>query len=478
MDLVGQFLLCKRDDAIPDGWTARQQDAWCLASHPTLPVSDVVGADGLVIGWLVGWPIGPEGTLAGSTVKFPIAPNSDSLPSQFESSLYEYGGRFVAVCLAGPGRRFYLDPLGSLAAVYCPALGAVASSSELLPRCDGLEDRIIAELGVPDRDTFYPFGLTSRLGIERLLPNHCLDLATWSVLRHWPKDDIPVVADAASGAREAAVILGRQITALAERWPLCMGLTAGRDSRMLLACSRKLLDRITFVTLQLPDAGACLDLSIARRMARRLRLKHTVIPHDPATRDDLAIYLHRTGNCVGSWQHVRMFRRLGPERPVVVGVGGELARFYHWRRGDRPDSRIEPRDLLENRRLPKTPLLLDRAAAWLETLPVRDALHTWSLLCLEQQLGGWSGPALYGQAYNRFHFTPFSHRRLVEIMLGLEPQYKRDLCFEPELIRATWPQLLEWPFNWPIGLARYVNGVQWRARAVRAKVGRWLGRKA
>ena len=66
--------------------------------------------------------------------------------------------------------------------------------------------------------------------------------------------------------------------------PVEMALTAGRDSRMLLACSRPWLDQISFYTLAYPDPSARLDCDIARRLATRERLNHTITPWVRASR--------------------------------------------------------------------------------------------------------------------------------------------------------------------------------------------------
>lgn len=265
MDLVGQFVLCRTKEAIPERWDVRRNGDWYLGSHPSIPITDIVDADSSRIGWLMGWPLGIHAQLTRGNLRFDVLPNSANAPEQFESALYNYGGRYAAVLLAGDCQRLYLDPMGSLATVYAPERGVAGSTPSALPPDAGRKNDFEYVWNTHDdaHDFWVPFGLTSVSGIERLLPNHYLDIDRWETRRHWPQGDIAQATDVEATVRNIANQLQRNIEAVLDTGKGYIGLTAGRDTRVLLACGRNLLDRLELFTLAVPNASGQLDIQIA-----------------------------------------------------------------------------------------------------------------------------------------------------------------------------------------------------------------------
>jgi hypothetical protein len=289
-DLIGQFIACKSETHVPDGWRVRQSGEWLLASQLKLPAIEMRASDGLQIGWLLGYPIDQDGQLRSSSSAIRIDARVADGPASFERSLYTLGGRFAALYLTPDSPRVYLEPCGAMAAVFCPELGIAASSTNLIPysATTQLNHKLIRVIGTPERDGWYPFGLTPRHGIERLLPNHFLDLSTWAPVRHWPNPGaLAITRNTSSAVAEIASILERQIAAVASAGPLYLALTAGKHTRMLLACARNHLDRITCFTIPVQTAYGVLDQDIARRMAQRFGFAYRALEWEEPTKTDL-----------------------------------------------------------------------------------------------------------------------------------------------------------------------------------------------
>ena len=323
-DLVGQFILSKDPDHLPGDWTRHRLGPWWLAVHPALPAIDLIGPDSSRLGWLVGYPIDRDGRFASDALRWPSAPVDDA---EVEEMLYATGGRYLCILIAGPAPRVYLDPCGSLAAVFSPRHGIVASSTALVPYSRGCEDDrpMIEILGIPDTSKWFPFGMTSRRFVHRLLPNHYLDLESWAAVRHWPTAEILPDDDVASAVAVIASIAKRHIAAVAERFPLHIGLTAGYDSRMLLACARDHLEDTVFFTLGLGDAKARSDCHYGSRIAREFGLTHRIIGFREPDPGDMTRWLYRTGCCVGEVRGLRavtLCLRLDPWRAELPGLGG------------------------------------------------------------------------------------------------------------------------------------------------------------
>jgi hypothetical protein len=248
MSLPEQFILCRDARHLPPGWSTHTLRNWHLGHHPSLPVTPV-WADGAPIGWMLGYAISGEGVLLGfETVTLPAGFGT---PDNFERWVFSHGGRFAAVLLSEASSEVYVDPIGSLSVVYCPSLETVASTVTVVPRegdTDELTD-LARVVGIP-KDSMYPLQYTPRRNVWRLIPNHLLDLRRWHVARHWPKAVIPPADDVTHAADEVIERVRLHLTALLAQRPVLLRLTAGRDSRMLLACARPWINRITTFTAE------------------------------------------------------------------------------------------------------------------------------------------------------------------------------------------------------------------------------------
>jgi hypothetical protein len=473
--LHGQFVLGRSPEDVPAGWPVHAKRGWTLASHPALPVHALHAADGASIGWLLGFPLDVQRRSVAADLT--LATVADGSPRDFEERLYALGGKFLAILLAPRAERVYLDSAGSLPAVFAPSLGLVASTPSLIPFARGCEDDVdlIRATGLPagrnGQSFALAFGLTSRRGVERLLPNHVLDLAAWTASRHWPAAPLDAEVDPRTAVDQVTRIVEGGIAAAVSGAPAYLPLTGGHDSRTLLACARPYLDRLSLFTLAFADRSARFDVVVARRLARRHGLRHDVMACDPPDESEVDGWLWRSGLCVGGargWQAIRARRRLDPSHAELNGLGGEAARAAYWKDLGGDAVPPTPHALVRALALPPVPDLLARARKWLDTLPASRFMHVVDLLYIEQRVGCWSGVVSYADATPR-RLHPFVHRASFTAMLQLPDDYKRSGRFPRDVIASRWPELLRDPINRLPG---------WRHHLHRAKRGVWLARRA
>jgi hypothetical protein len=454
--LVGQFVLSQAANG-PDGWQVHTLRGWTLATHPHLPVVELRLPGGVPAGWVVGYPIAGD-TVCPSAIDLPAEAAADV--EALETALYRLGGRFLAVALTETFARVYLDACGSLSAVYSAEAGTVAATPALFAdHTHPWDTELIRFLDMPASGLWYPFGLTPRQGVLRLLPNHYLDLTTWQTHRHWPAAPFAEGDPAQLVAQVAATVRGA-IGAAAHRYPLHMSLTAGRDSRLLLACAREQLGHIRFFTFARQRATA--DTHIARALARRFRLDHATLPIEPATPEQQDAWLTRVGHCVSgdiARSHPTL-RRLDPQRALLPGMAGEVGRAFYWRDGDVATTRLAPEDLVARCHLPANDRLLAGAAAWLGELAGHSAFTVLDLLYVEQRLGCWGGPQQYGgEPWSAAQLFPLAHRDIFAAILALPPAYRAADRLAVDICRQAWPELLDLPFNQFSGWQRYPRRV-------------------
>lgn len=457
----GQFVLGPASGLPREGFAYREHDGWRLGTC-ALPVVELRSRDGALLGWCLGYPV-LDGVLVSDAV---TVGTSDTARVEWSAvdDLYErLAGRFLLVLLAAEEPTVVLDAYGSLAAVYSADERVVASTTSLI---DAEWDTELVELsGFPERGTWLPFGLTLRRGVRRLQANHALDLRQWRTHRHW----LPVPASVDSSPAELAVLvhdhIRRSIGAVAAEHPLSLSLTAGRDSRILLACARDFLEQASLFTL-VPDAVDTVDAHLARRLAGRFGLRHETLPTMPAAPWQLSEWLSATGHAVSGelWKGHRSLQGLDPGRALLPGTAGEVGRGHTFRPGDPVEGVVDPRTLLQRLRLPADELYLEHAEAWLGGLSALPYESTLELAYIEQRLSCWAGPGHYGNQFSRFEMAPFASRPLFRAMLALPLDYRHGEQLTTDILGMAWPELLELPFNRFTGLRGTARVAASRAR--------------
>lgn len=454
-------------DVIPPEWETFHQKGWWIGTlgDRGLPIVPIYATDAVQIGWLIGHGIDANDEIIRQKWLVPTRATAASITQDVENHLYTLAGRWAAVVLTASGSRFYVDAGASLAAVYCPEQHIVCSTISLVPRRKSTRnhEELVRVLDIPAQDRYYPFALTPRVDVHRVLPNHYLDLRTWKTVRHWPAGQPTFVSSDQVGAQVERIAsrIESTISAVVRHSPATMSLTAGRDSRILLACARNVCHDIDFTTLRIPDPQAERDCDIAGMMARKHGLKHENLEWVEADDEDIKVWVYRTGSCVAgrTMRGARIFK----ERPVppigINGLMGEVGRAFFWRSSDDEATGFSAAELAERLELPLTDLIVRECDRWLAGVPCDNPFTVLDLLYLEQRVGCWAGPQLYGHVRNLFIVWPFNHRDIADAMVRLPVEYRMRQRLASDLIRSRWRQLTRYPFNRYPGLRGFVPRV-------------------
>ena len=439
-DLAGQFLLSQSRPGL--SWPCESLGGWHLAVEPRLPRVKLTQG-GAHVGWLLGNPIAPEGRIVTQDFELP--------PGDVEDAIYALGGRFLAI-LPVIG-RVYLDPCGFLSAVYCEHAGIVAATSSLIPFDELTPSRtaLIQAMGLPHMRCRFPAAMTARENVERILPNHYLDLKTWRCVRHWPTGELPPLADVAATAAEITEIAKRDLSAIYAHGPASLTLTAGEDTRMLLACSKPFAAELDCVTFDNNDQSSWTDIRVAKRVARRAQVgRHRVVEWKDPTERDLALWLYRTGYCVGEprgWDlATAVWASVDPAQAMIFGTVSELSRPKYRHEGDTPETKISAERLIDHAACIATPETVARTRAWIDAVPIENSLRLLDLYYMEANFGAWAGVWSY-DCFSYHSTFPLNHRRAVELFLRLPEATRRSQSFKRGIIQQEWPELMREPIN-------------------------------
>lgn len=451
----GQFVLSKDSEQIPLGWSSFSLNSWHLGVK-LLPVYTLKNNIDDSVGWCIGYPLEENISKDGNfIIKF--NENTDAIDIVTSRFYEKVGGRYLLIFLASEVSRIYLDPYGSLGCVYSQEKQVVASTPTVASGGGDWDKPLIELLGMPESGLWFPFGLTPRKDVRRLLPNHYLCLSSWEVERHWPQhvSDLCVRRDTAEVVREIACKISKNIEIATNAYPAYLSLTAGRDSRMLLACARNCLDKITFFTFG--EAVESIDVHVAKIISERLKLRHSVVPVQYATDEERHRWLYLTGHSVGGaiWKIHKSIEALDCNATLLPGIAGEVGRAYYWKRKDHEKNNLKVEELLRRSSMPEISVIKNEADRWLSGLSSYNTFNILDLFYVEQRLGCWAAPQHYGNLTSKYELSPFNHRNIFKNMMQLPYEYKLKQRLAEDICKAVWPELLQWQFNEYTGIKKY-----------------------
>lgn len=422
-----------------------------LTVGPGIGRHQVVDAQGTDVGWIIGFPIDLAGEkLVSERLTVPAVYDGD--PNRFaETVLESLAGRFLWAASLGDELRLYPDCSALVPCVFDPDKSMAGSTATALMSDTEYQDRFLSEaysgFGI-DQHGWFPGGLTAHQGLERLLPNHFLDLRTWQCHRFWPKKDLRATLDPEASIKALIDQVRRQLSVLSKAdKTVAISLTAGRDTRILLACARPFINDVVFTTVVAGDSHSC-DTVMARKISRDLGLNHIELPRCKASPERRDRYLRRGGHCVAdgnSW----FFPSVAPiaqNHVMFGGAGGEAGRAFYWKDTDTSSTELNGRILAGRFGFPGHPVLVERLDNWLEQTRQTDSLVNLDLAYIEHRMGPWGGAQMCSDP-TLVRFAPFVTQPIIESLLTLPPEWKRSQGIVDEVMKIAWPELSRYPFN-------------------------------
>ncbi len=290
---------------------------------------------------------------------------------------------------------------------------------------------------------------------RRLLPNHSLSLSNKRVVRFYGGPSTSDKLDYNSVVSEGARILQNSLAALEKSYPLLISLTAGWDSRLILAMTRGLkpsffVDRYNQLDLKHKD------IVIAKKLAEKYQLDLEIRNPDtyefPRWFEDILKWndelFHWNPNRWIIYDHMLN----GEDRLVINGNGGEIVRshFQRYLRKKRPEA-FDPLDLVKVFGYGSIPASQrDSLGSWLESFrKVGNNRFLLDMFYWEQKIGIWGSSYRSHQDAAVEEISPFNCRYLIDLMLKT-PEHKRlapKYVLFRDLIEFGWKELLEVAVN-------------------------------
>jgi hypothetical protein len=287
--------------------------------------------------------------------------------------------------------------------------------------------------------------------LRRLLPNHYLDLRT-NTAKRLPVRPADEFADDDAVMRYAAATLQGTFAALTSRYQLVQALTAGLDSRMLLAASRAYRDKIQYYVCGAPSSNSD-DIRVPSRLSERLALSFRILPTEPLRQDFLSSYQqeHIAPRILPKMANIQAHydQRYEPNIVNINANCSEIARCHYGftRRNITAEMLLTYSGY--NREFPH---FVQQIVAWLP-----DACHyareigipVCDLFYWEQRMGIWGATYPLEQDIAVEELSPFNNRALLMAFSAVDPRKRRppDYTFLMKFIEWMWPEALSEPIN-------------------------------
>lgn len=383
-----------------------------------------------------------------------------------EQCLYGLGGRWVLIVSQLDGSsRVYHDATGLKSVFYCrvdksqyivasqPALieklGLTTRNQSLFDRFEKIHPEIH-----PGHLNYWPLGLIPFDNVQQLLPNHYLQLNGMTCLRYWPNNSIERPTENTDLlADQINQLLRGSLQALMHRKSCTMSLTAGMDTRVLLACSLSYREKINFFTIR-GSYVSNYDIRITPKLVAKFGLDHHFIDISDQEADlktgqhTAEILLNNVSGMLRGGPPFRQLyeiKKLLGQRVHVIGVT-EIGRCYY--------SQGKREDVMRGGLLPgcgpykDIPEVIDGCNQWLDSVPQDIPYNIRDLVFWEIRSGiGLSVVEVLREAlFQRITLT--NNRKIMDLFLAA-PVGSRlaPHTLIRKIIALNEPKLLKLPFN-------------------------------
>jgi hypothetical protein len=460
-----QFIITPEPVSCFPGWQHSYfiGDKVFIYAHPSLSLETISNKKENIKIVLLGYIVHPD---------FPKKSNIELLTdlvaktnslSDFTKNIIDFAGRYVFIISIDSNIYIMSDAGGLRSVFYTVHAGEkyVATQplifNEILPLETSANNELYFNSRHYKEDLEYwvPSGVTLYDNINHLIPNHYLDISSLEQVRFWPIKNLKKY-NYESGSEKAADYLKKLLYAVSLRFNLTLPLTAGVDSRILMAASKSFNHNLFYYTLLYSRHDkTSYDINIPKHILKKFKRKHHIIncqlESNPAF---LEFYKKNVDLAHEDWAKnlYGMFNEFPIGSVDLKGNVSEIARCVLYPDGKHPKITSLSQINMYLSEFDQMPFIMNKLEEWFKdaiTVSNNTGYEILDLFYWEIRTGSW-----YAQANNEMDiltetFTPFNYRPLLETMLGVPAVYRQREASQmhKKIITLLWPELLYWPVN-------------------------------
>lgn len=388
--------------------------------------------------------------------------------NQLLEALGYMAGRYAIIYSDGfAAVKVVTDATAMRTVFYSCTGGVVASHAILVERALG---GAIERSDMPFRYG-YPGNRTPYSRTRLLTPNVVYKVDSNELGRFWPRGPV-AERTAESVAREVLDRATMAVQHIAAQMPIKLALTAGLDSRAMLAVV--LNSGIEFETYTYGmGEDTRIDQLVAAALAERFGIAHTPIPMRRPSQE-LQERMDEAHYAVHHKAAVRSLSEWMGSRQVAVITANllEIGRAFYQkqkRAGAAAPATAESMASLHYRATPRS--TRDLIDAWgkeqydqatlrafdqmieeTDYVAATEWVDPFDLFYWEHRMSAWHGASMLERDFYAEPFIPFNARTIFEAMLGVPGEQRNTADVLYELVGLVEPRLLEFPINprqWP-----------------------------
>jgi hypothetical protein len=283
--------------------------------------------------------------------------------------------------------------------------------------------------------------------IKHLMPNHYLDIPSLTATRYWPNTKLENI-ELSTAVKLACDYLKGTLNAINYRYDTMMAVTAGTDSRSLLAASKDVRNKVYYFInkdAHLNDSSA--DIRIPESIFKMINIPFHIHDVDGSVDEEfrkvfLSNVFMSTDLILSTIYNV--YFKNHQNKVNLLGVG-EIGREYF---GEAPRV-LTGYYLARSLKYKCSKYATSQCEKWLkEASVVADKYNVdiMKLFLWEALLANWGVVGNSESDIAIEEIDPYDSHYIYEIMLSVK-QTKE--CFFAAMIKEMWPELLQFPINPP-----------------------------
>ncbi len=371
----------------------------------------------------------------------------------------KYSGRFVLILIENEQIYLIHDSTATRKVYYSSRTNELWFSSQphLLAKVMGL-----SKTSNPSKLEFYKSSdfidlNNSSLGdttyydeIAQLMPNHYFDVKGNRTIRYWPSSMIKILPIRDAMERCTFMIKG-YLASIIYRYNVMLPVTAGSDSRLLMAATRGLEEKVLYyINKEERLSEDSRDIKTPKKLFSTLNMDFKVVTFSSEI-DASFEKVYFENNPLASKFYLPHIYNYYLNFSNRVNLPGNISSapwgVYHLNK-----KTVTIEKLVRYYGVHKYDYVKSYYQRWMDEchkLCEESNLNVINLFYWEERLGNWGTQIALDKDIAQEDFNPFNSRLLNELFLSVPLKYNNepDKIFHASIIRNLWPELMKLSFN-------------------------------
>jgi hypothetical protein len=458
---------------------AKIGDHLFLNAHPDLELTQIKqqGTELTLLGYL----IDPDEPEFGNQDILEKLLSQIETPNDILDKTSVLGGRWILILDNGKETMLFNDACGLRQVFYtdcsfpqnwCASQPGIIAEELGLGIDKNAENFINSLYFKHEREYWWPGDSSPFKEIRHLLPNHYLDLRKRICRRYWPNKKLNHIS-LEEGVEKSSEILKGLMKSASNRFDLAFAITAGWDTRVLLAASKEFSQNIfyyTLIYLDLTDESP--DLKIPSNLLPQLGLKHNII-RCPSHMDNEfeEIYKRNVVTAHDTFGSIAqgLYNHYPQNRVCVQGcINSEIAKnscYYYVLANSKNVNARKLERVFQPDRIIKAmfdnSFRIKHFEKWLSgarQIGERYNINVFDLFGWEQVTGNLRAMMQLEWDIVQEVFSPYNCRALLATLLAVDTKFRKLPRYKlyTKIITSLWREVLSEPCN-PISIKRKVR---------------------